>query len=192
MSKRTDKLVARATAKYPFMSKNDFAVTESRRKGYGTLETYPPGETGSAAMLRPADLPLDRYGIEVMSPDVTANDVAGDVYSHVDVAGKRMGRKLATTLTPRQVRELAQQYGDYRNTLRENSPNAKQRALTNGSDGILRTAALGQGGENAVRDLRHFRFSPEQKNIVANAKHYAVTGNDNKDKMLSLRRALGK
>jgi len=184
-----EQLVAKAEGRYPFLRNNEYKVVNSGSRGLGYLETYPPGEEGSPKYPRPESLPIDKYGIDIISEDVTPKDLAGDVLSHVDKYGNELGKAMSNSFTEGQVNELAQQYQDYGMTLQEGSPNAYSRALDNGASALIRTSALGQGGQGAVDGLKYFNFSPEQLNILNQANGYVKTGRETRG-LYSLRDVL--
>lgn len=79
------------------------------------LEFWPPDEEGDRQYPRPKGLPMGRPGVQIISPDVTENDIAGDIVSHYAVKQDPELRRLyeqfsGTFQAPEMQKRLHQDY----------------------------------------------------------------------------------
>lgn len=75
-------LLEQAQEKFPVLKEHDVGYKESYGMGQGYLESWPPGEGGAPDRPRPAELPSDKFGVEIYNKETTPLDVAGDIVSH--------------------------------------------------------------------------------------------------------------
>lgn len=168
-------LTADARSHYPFLKHDNFVASYAApidvpNRGY--METFPPGEEGSARYPRP-NVPLDTAAIEIYKHSSTPKDLAADVYSHADKYGVAASQGLGRSFNDSQISELRKQFLDYDDTINENAPRAKERAATNVASSLLRSGALNQSNVN----MNDFHLNPAQQEVIADAKQYVTTGN---------------
>jgi hypothetical protein len=108
---------------YPYLSGKPIDYLYDPRSGDNRyLEAYPPGETGNPNDPRPKQLPINRYGIHVLSPNVTPLDILGDYVSHGAVKDdpilKKMYDEFQSTVPDSVMKERykvhQQRYGEKR------------------------------------------------------------------------------
>ena len=75
-------LYQQAKLKYPILAKTNYVIVRTPDDGSGRkLEHFPPGERGSKQFARPNQIPMNKFGLQLMGA-VNADDVAGDIISH--------------------------------------------------------------------------------------------------------------
>lgn len=78
-----DDLMTQAVAQYPYLANKNIAYvntydpTDTRM-----LESWPAGESGDKQYPRPAQIPIDQFGIQNISSKTRPIDVLGDYVSH--------------------------------------------------------------------------------------------------------------
>lgn len=103
-----------AVSQYPILSRSGLAYTKSPGGNGNLLEFWPPNEQGSPSYQRPAELPIDKPGVQVFSDQVRPIDILGDAVSHhlvnTDPTLKKVYSAFENSITPDQEKILQQQY----------------------------------------------------------------------------------
>lgn len=172
-------IVDQALNTYPILkSLNSVGVIDTNNPDkYGYLEDWPIGETGSNIHPRPAQIPLNRVGVQVLKPETTANDVAGDLVSHnlinTDPYVKQQYTEFKNSFTGNQIRFL---YGDYEQDKKvAQEPNLKFNDWLDrsGAPGALRGYIFNQYNDSAKKE---FGYTDNQKANLDNIKKYITKG----------------
>jgi hypothetical protein len=73
-----------ALRKYPVLNKylDSFRFNYVPRGPGSHLETFPPGESGTAQYPRPKAFPIDKYGIDIYDTKITPDAIMGDATIH--------------------------------------------------------------------------------------------------------------
>jgi hypothetical protein len=165
-----NKMLVQAEQQYPFVTQYHPVVTVSKRQG-DYAETWPVGETGTPDYPRPASLPIDRVGIEVMRPNAFgATDLAAEML-HIDPWANATRTILGNSLTPAQLGALKKESGDYQQSLREGLSQSK--ALANGIDSAMRGYTVGQWPADANQRMS---YSPQQLDYLNRLRAYMQQG----------------
>lgn len=119
-------LMARTQAQYPVLQQYDIPYTSSIGRSPNYLESWAAGETGSPSFQRPAQLPLDKFGVENYRADTKPIDVLGDVVSHqlinTDPKVKQVYSDFTASLEPWQKDRLRKQYAHAQASFGEKRP----------------------------------------------------------------------
>ena len=107
--------IEQAKQQYKILNDPNIVMMEAYREGDPRfLEAWPPGEPGAPGQPRPAQLPLDKYGIELIKRDTRPIDILGDVVSHFlvnnDPKLKAYYERFAKDMSPYQQNILREQY----------------------------------------------------------------------------------
>lgn len=169
MDQYTTKLLADATAQYPYLKKHNLKVTVGKGEGYA--ETWHPGDPGDANYPRDPRIPLNQAGVTVYKPDQFGpSDLAAEGL-HLDPVSKMIRQRMLASLTPEQAANL-QKSGDYRMSVdRGMTPD---QAMSNGVDAALRGQVFGQWPDDANKRMK---YTPEQQGLLNTLKRYVTTGN---------------
>lgn len=103
-----------AREQYPILDKHGVVGVINPKEGSNMLEFWPPGEPGSDDAKRPAQVPIDKPGVEVYSGKTTPLDILGDVTSHhlvkSDPVIKQQYEDFQSSINPQQQQILQSQY----------------------------------------------------------------------------------
>lgn len=176
-----------AESQYPFLKNNIYNMTYTgpKNRDGAYLEAWQQGDEGAPDWKRDANLPINTVGIEIMRPDVTSDDIAADMLSHIDKVGQTYNNQLARSLLPQQIEQLKKDAADYRMSLLHGA--TEEQSLKNASSSLFRAAVFGQWGPNGTANMH---FNPSQQSIIDKAKWYAHTGKSQDDGMFTLRDAI--
>ena len=171
-----NKLNADAQSKYQSMKNIDYNIAYSGPKGRGNalLEAWQAGDEGESKWPRSKQLPVSKAGVEVFSNNVTANDLAADVGSHLDPIQRKYKAGLGSSLTPEQVDKLKHGSLDYSDSINKHHMTKKQ-AMTNAVSSLYRGAVYNQWPEEAIKDMG---FSFYQRANLHKAGLYSLTGQE--------------
>jgi hypothetical protein len=107
-------LLDQARQQYPLLKNYDIGYKSNVGGGNGYMESWPPGETGTASAPRPAEFPANQFGVENYRADSRPTDLAADVVSHhlvnIDPQIKQTYQNFSSSLEPWQNDILQQQY----------------------------------------------------------------------------------
>lgn len=158
-------LLNEAKAKYGFIAQHNPIVVSNPGAGEGNYaETWPAGEPGDKQYPRPAGIPLGRHGIEIYRPhEFDSTDLAAELL-HVDPHSEQTRNAIIKSMTPEQIKQLANSSKDYQVTTE------KDRKLQNGVDAFLRGRVFGQ------RTSSNFDPTPFQQYYIDALKNYVVKG----------------
>lgn len=69
---------------YPMLRDANIGLVNSPNadSGGNMMESWPVGEPGAPDYQRPAELPIDQFGVQVFDQNTTPRDIAADVFSH--------------------------------------------------------------------------------------------------------------
>lgn len=75
------------TKELPYMKDKEFgyAFTPNAQGYSGHLESYAAGEEGTPQAPRPTSIPMNQFGVQVINPKTTPQDVMADYVSHYAV-----------------------------------------------------------------------------------------------------------
>lgn len=107
----------KTTQQYPMLKGKDIPFIYNPQGGAGYLETWAKGESGGTTK-RPSQFPLDKYGIEVRSPDTGPREILGDYLSHI---ASKVDEKTGKPEEP----EFYKMYKDFEKTM--DTPEMKKR-----------------------------------------------------------------
>lgn len=104
-----------AIQQYPILKSLGLAYKNTPRTDTpNLLEFWQPGDQGDKTAPRPAEIPLDKPGVEVYSDRVTPSDIMADATSHylvnTDPTVKRAYEDFSASFTPEQHKVLTGQY----------------------------------------------------------------------------------
>lgn len=151
---------------FKFVDNYDLRRVDTPMEGRGYAETWPAGEGGSKEFPRPAEIPLDKLGIQVFKPDKwTDRDTAGELL-HIDPVANYYRGKFADSLTPNQLETLRQQ-PDFKEG---DQPDGKR--MQNAVDAAMRGYTVGQWPKEAVDSF----FNPSQRKMMDSLRKYMITG----------------
>lgn len=191
MTDQSKNLLDQARDQYPVLKKYDYGYTENYQPNAGYLEHWEPGDKGaepsnaqSLDRLRPAELPLDKPGLEIRDPRTTPMDVLGDITSHhlinEDPVVQKTYNDLTTNLTPNQSSILQDQYSYAQTNEGENrSFDAWKTAA--GLPGLFRGYAFQQWPS----DFNQKAYTPENMKSLDNMMDYLKTDPDTTDTNLT-------
>lgn len=161
-------LLNKTRREYPFI--NNTAPMVSVGQGSGYAEVWPQGEEGAPNSPRPAQFPINRFGVEVRNPtQFRPNDLAGEVL-HGDPKAQAARDALLPTMTPQQLGLLKREALDYGESIRQGM--SEQDAIRNMMDSAVRGYVVNQWPESMNRALN---FTPQQLGILNGLRSY-VTG----------------
>jgi len=166
--------------KYPLLKKyiNNFAFKYTPRGPGSHLETFPPGETGTAQYPRPKEFPNDRYGIDIYDSEISPEGVMGDAMIH---GLRRLDPHLDTLYTQFQNIELndPRQYAKLIRDYKHAQLNEGERrdfmtwATTSRINELFGTDLyIGDRGSQITPMWRTERFTPTQKRILDQVHQY--------------------
>lgn len=162
-------LLAQASSQYPYIRRYNPVVTQGHGGDYA--ETWPINEPGDPSAPRPADIPMDRTGVEVMRPgDFHPADLAAE-FLHVDPFANATRNILQQLLSPGQARTLRHSAGDYQDSL--NQGTTPEKAMSNAVDSAMRGFTVGQWPADANASMN---YSPEQINLLQSLHQYMTQG----------------
>lgn len=177
-----------ASSQYPFINNSNFGVAHNYNKDLaikgnaGYSETFPVGEEGYGDFMRPKGYD-DKAVVEIYKRNFRPNDLAGEVFSHIDPITQSYVDKFQKTITPQQLDSMKKHLLDYEYTMREITPKmtAKEkqavsdRAVHNTANSAIRGYVFEQMPQS-ISDS--FGYTPEQLAIIKAAKEYVNTGKD--------------
>ena len=156
-----------AVASYPALKGLDVGVVNTPIPGdFRKLEFWPPAEPGDAQYPRPQGLPIGKPGVQVISPDTTPNDIAGDVVSHYlvnqDKSLNSMYRQFLSSFgTPQASARLKEDYQYSKQNEGETRPFNDWFTTTRAPD-YFRGYVFKQWPEKSYSEM----YSPEQRAIL--------------------------
>lgn len=170
---RPTDLMGLAQQQYPSIFdklKMGFVNSPNANSGGNMLESWAAGEPGTGNYLRPPELPIDQFGVQVFDQNVTPRDLAADVVSHqlvkTDPALKGDYEAFAKTFqTPEGQDRLRQDYSWARQNAGETRP------MTDWAD-IDRIPAYMRAYVFSQWPNAEKAFSPEQRQILDRMKAY--------------------
>lgn len=159
----------KAKTQYPILSKvpMDFKYQpEGVKAGSNMMESYPAGETE-----RPANFPLNRYGLAVFSPQTKPEDILGDVVSHYMVSSdphvqQAYQKFQALSQTP-QAQAILQNLYQEAKTQGETRP-YEQWLPMSGLPNYFRGYVVNQWAPEEIAKS----YTPEQRQILDQVKQY--------------------
>ena len=174
--KQLQQLNADAQSKYQSMKNIDYNIAYSGPKGRegAMLEAWQVGDEGAPKWPRSKQLPISKAGLEVFNNNVTANDLAADVGSHLDPIQRKYKAGLGSSLTPEQVDKLKHGSLDYYASINKYHMPEKQ-AMNNAVSSLYRGAVYNQWPEEAIKDMG---FSFYQRANLHKAGLYSLTGQE--------------
>jgi hypothetical protein len=140
-------LLDQAREQYPLLKNHDIGYKENIGGGQGYMESWPPGETGTADSPRPAEFNKNQFGVENYSADSKPSDLAADVTSHhlinADPTIKKAYQDFQDSMTPWQESILKDQYAHAQANEGEKRPYAAWKAAA-GVPAFFRGYTFGQ------------------------------------------------
>lgn len=114
-------LFQQAQQQYPVLGGQNYGYVENYQPGSGFLEHWAPGEPGAPPSpnqplngIRPSQIPMDQYGLEIRDPSTRPIDVLGEIVSHqlvhTDPNIKQTYEQFQKSITPQQQQLLQEQY----------------------------------------------------------------------------------
>lgn len=118
LGRQPKNVIDQALDQYPILKAQGVVGKMNLGGGGGYLESWPEGEEGVSdgglGGLRPKDIPIDKFGVEVRDPKTRPIDVLADVVSHrmvkTDPTLKSAYDQFAKSITPEQEARLHEQY----------------------------------------------------------------------------------
>ena len=157
---------------YPMLGGVNFGLVNSptANSDGNMLESWPQGEPGEPGYERPAELPIDQFGVQVFDQGTTPRDIAADIVSHY-LVNTDPNLKLdyqafeQSFNTPEGQDRLRQDYSWARNNAGERRPMSEW-ARIDRIPAYFRGAVFQQwpGSEKS--------FSPDQRTILERMKAY--------------------
>jgi hypothetical protein len=178
-------LLDQARAQYPILKKYDIQYKDSIGRAPGYLESWPPGETGSAELPRPKEFANDKFGVEVYDKNTSPKDVLADVVSHhlvdVDPKIKSAYEDFKGSLQPFQEKILRQQYEHDKNTAVAGEAGGETRSFedwkeTAGLPAYFRGYTFGQWPSS----FNQKAYTPDQMKKLDGVMDYLKSGSGNK------------
>ena len=140
-------LMELAMQKYPMLRDANIAYKYNPQPNRGMLEFWPPGETGAGNAMRPADIPMNKLGLEVYDKRTRPDDIMADYTSHHlidnDPTVGAAYRQFLMSMNPAQQKRLQDQYAYAVKNYGEQRP-FNQWAEMSGQPGWLRGYSFGQ------------------------------------------------
>ena len=97
---REPNVAEQALQQYPYLKNKDVSFSFARdATSKGMLEAWPKGEIGGETSKRPPDIPIDKFGIQIISPETRPIDVLGDYVSHYAVQNDPVLKQLYSTFS---------------------------------------------------------------------------------------------
>lgn len=164
-------MMDRAKKEYPYLADKDIAFTYSPKvKTKNQLESWPVGETGSPDYPRPANIPIDKFGMQVFKTQGgTPINMLGDYVSHHGVENdpklKDMYQQFQASLDPAKMQE---RYAYHQNKLGEKRP-YDQWYQSTGLPEMFRGYTFNQWG-NPKQAAK--MYTPEQLKILDQVRQY--------------------
>lgn len=169
-NKNPSNIVDKARIKYGFLKDKPLKVIVNPQSDKGYAEVWFEDDPGGDYK-RPADIPLNEFGIEIYKPDeFSEDDLAGEVL-HADPIARKTADEIASTLNESQLKELSIESIDYQYSLELGL--SKERALQNAVDGLIRGYVVGQWPKEAIERMN---LNEQQKTMLQKLKDYAITG----------------
>lgn len=167
-------LLEEANKTYPFIQRHNPAVIINENAGKGFAEAYPKGETGKpledGSFSRPAELPINRIGVEIYQPNhFSHHDLAGEVL-HDDPFANHVRDQMSQMWSPEQLSNLKEMALDYQASLDEGQP--EERAIQNATDSAIRGHVVKQWPQENNDKLQ---YRPEQMMLLNALQNYMAT-----------------
>jgi len=161
----------RAKKEYPYLSDKEIPFVYSpNQETENLLESWKAGEPGEGNYQRPAQIPIDKFGIQVFKPEgATPLNILGDYVSHVGIETdpklQQYYTQFQNLLDPQSMQE---RYQYHVQNFGENRPYENWYNMT-GLPEIFRGYTFKQfGNEEEAKQM----YSPEQLNVLNQVRQY--------------------
>ena len=171
-------LYQQAKLKYPILAKTNYVIVKTPDDGSGRkLEHFPPGEPGSKEFARPNQIPMNKFGLQLMGA-VSADDVAGDIISHnlvkTDPFLKSRYNKFKSAVPKETMRQRYQFHVKNRGEKRSFEDWSKM----TGFPELMRGYVFNQFNFQSEDDARQF-YGDKQFDLLNENKSYVTTAKKN-------------
>jgi len=159
-----------AMLQWPAVAKSGVQFTYNSNDSGNMLEYWPKGETGDPSYQRPANIPIQKNGIDINSSQTRPADIAGDIVSHqlvyTDPVVKQTYANFQKSMTPEQHKIMRDQYTYARQNEGEKRSFNEWRD-TSGMPAYFRGYTFDQWGP----DSKSY-YTPEQLQMLDSMKGY--------------------
>ena len=172
-------LLEKAKKEFPYLANKEFSYAYTPQDSPNFLETWSPGDPGGKTK-RPASIPLNVPGVQILNPKTTPTMIMGDYISHVankvnpqtnkpiDPTYHELYQKFAGTMnTPEWQARLKKDY-EYEKPNEKDIGSYEHYVQNNRIPAYMRGYVMGQ----FPADFNKSWMSPEQKQYLDQIKQY--------------------